>query len=117
MSNCALSVLGEAKLATIEGRTFHVSCDAGTSGRLEVATDTLSISVAQRMGGTEGQMWDSVLVLCKGLEDGSATVEVIICHPQWEEPLRIATVRSLPQDRDESKSALECDLGHEPGRV
>lgn len=93
---------------------FHVSCDAGTAGRFQVGTETLSVIVAQKIhGGTDGRMWDSVLVLCKKLEDGSATVEVTISHPNWAEPIRIASVQSFPQNSDGSRLALKCDLAHE----
>src|SRR6266567_7576660 len=53
-------------MAPPDRRKFQVRCDAGSSGRFEVGTDTLSVRVGQRMrGGKEEEMWDSVHILCK----------------------------------------------------
>src|SRR5258707_7725504 len=88
-------------MAPPDRRKFQVRCDAGSQGRFEVGTDTLSVRVGQRMrAGKEQEMWDSVQILCKEQSDGSLTVEVVVCHPDWEEAktmqrfirtLRIAT--------------------------
>jgi hypothetical protein len=58
--------------------------------------------------GNQEEMWDSVLVLCKELPDGSLAVEVVVCHPDWNEPKKIASILSHPQDREAKKPALEC---------
>ena len=93
-------------------RKFQVRCDAGCPGRLEVGTDTLSVRVGQRMRMDEDEeMGDSIHILCKKQEDGSLAVEVFVCHPDWDEPQKIALVKSRPQDRDAKKPTLSCDLG------
>lgn len=92
-------------------RKFQVRCDAGSPGRFDVGTDTLSVRVGQRIRvGDQEEMWNSVHVLCKEQGDGAITVEVLICHPDWEEPKTIAAVHSRPQDRSTGVPALKCDL-------
>ena len=66
---------------------------------------------AQRMRvGKEEEMWNSVQILCKEQEDGSLTVEALVCHPDWEEPQIIAAIHSRPQDSDTAAPSLKCDL-------
>ena len=92
-------------------RKFQVRCDAGSSGRFEAGTDTLSVRVGQRMrAGKEEEMWDSVQILCKEHSDGSLTVQVVVCHPDWEEAKTIAAIHSRPQDSDTAAPSLKCDL-------
>jgi len=104
-------------MAAPDRRKFQVRCDAGSSGRFEVGTDTLSVRVGQRMRvGKEEEMWNSVQILCKEQMDGSLTVEVLVCHPDWEEPQTIAAIHSRPQDSDTAAPSLKCDLElSEPG--
>jgi len=98
-------------------RKFQVRCDAGSSGRFEAGTDTLSVRVGQRMrAGKEEEMWDSVQILCKEQPDGSLTVEVVVCHPDWEEARTIAAIHSRPVDSETGGPSLKCDLQlSEPG--
>ncbi len=98
-------------MAAPDRRKFQVRCDAGSQGRFEVGTDTLSVRVAQRMrAGKEEEMWDSVHILCKEQSDGSLTVEVLVCHPDWEEAKTVAAIHSRPQDSGTSSPSLKCDL-------
>ena len=98
-------------MAAPDRRKFQVRCDAGSSGRFEVGTDTLSVRVGQRMRvGKEEEVWNSVQILCKEQTDGSLTVEVFVCHPDWEEPQTIAAIHSRPQDSDTGAPSLKCDL-------
>jgi len=60
--------------------------------------------------GKDEEVWDSVQILCKEQSDGSLTVEVIVCHPEWEEAKTIAAIHSRPQDSDTAVPALKCDL-------
>ncbi len=55
-------------------------------------------------------MWDSVQILCKEQSDRSLTVEVIVCHPDWEEAKTIAAIHSHSQDNDTSVPSLKYDL-------
>jgi hypothetical protein len=98
-------------MAAPDRRRFQVKCDAGIPGRFEAGTDTLSVRVGQRMrAGNQEEMWDSVHVLCKEQPDGSLTVEVIVCHPDWEEAKTIAAIHSRPQDSGTGTPSLTCDL-------
>jgi hypothetical protein len=98
-------------MAAPDRRKFQVQCDAGSSGRFEVGTDTLSVRVGQRMRtGNEEEMWDSVHILCKAQPDGSLTVEVLVCNPDWEEAKTIAAIHSRPQDSGTGAPSLKCDL-------
>jgi len=98
-------------MAAPDRRKFQVRCDAGSQGRFEVGTDTLSVRVGQRMrSGKDEEMWDSVQILCKEQSDGSLTIEVVVCHPDWEEAKTIAAIHSRPQDIDTSAPGLKCDL-------
>jgi hypothetical protein len=104
-------------MAAPDGRKFQVRCDAGSSGRFEAGTDTLSVRVGQRMRvEKEEEMWDSVQILCKEESDGSLTVEVLVCHHDWEEAKAIAAIHSRPKNSDTTAPSLKCDLQlSEPG--
>jgi hypothetical protein len=94
-------------------QNFHVRCEAGEKGCFEVTTDTLSVVVGQRVvRGTEEEIWDSVLVGCHRETDGSLVVEVVICHPDWDEAVKIASIQARSKDGDISKPALECNFQH-----
>jgi hypothetical protein len=83
----------------------------GSPGGFEVGTDTLSVRFGQRMRtGKDEEMWDSVHILCKEQADGSLTVEVVVCHPDWEEAKTIAAIHSRPKDSDTAAPGLKCDL-------
>jgi len=98
-------------MAPPDRRKFQVRCDAGSQGRFEVGTDTLSVRVGQRMRtGKEEEVWESVHILCKEQSDGSLTVEVLVCHSDWEEAKTIAAIHSRPQDEGTETPSLKCDL-------
>src|SRR5947207_16029684 len=97
-------------MAAPDKRKFQVRCDAGSPGRFEVGTDTLSVRVGQRMrAGNQEEMWDAVQILCKEQSDGSLTVEVIVCHPDWEEAKTIAAIHSRPEDDVTAAPSLKRD--------
>jgi len=98
-------------MAPPDRRKFQVRCDAGSQGRFEVGTDTLSVRIGQRMrAGKEQEMWDSVNILCKEQSDGSLTVEVLVSHPDWNEAKTIAAIHSRPEDDSTAGPSLKCDL-------
>ena len=78
---------------------FELRCHAGNAGHLEVVSDAVSVTIGQqiRREGKE-EFWDSLLVECKEQDDGSLTVDVVVFHPRWDEPLRIASIQSHPFD-------------------
>ena len=89
---------------------FAVRCDATPNGHLQVATQALSIGVGQLIKRDNiEEMWQSVLVICEESE-GILTTKVIICHPDWEQNLQIASIRSSGSKTIEPAPALEIDL-------
>ena len=78
---------------------------------MEVASDSVSVRVGQRIRreGKE-ELWGSLLVECKEQDDGSLAVEVVVCHPDWDEPVRIASIQSNPSDEKAAQPTLRCDF-------
>lgn len=96
---------------------FHVNCDAGVHGQLRVASETLVVNVGQKIvrdGHTE--IWDSVVVKCSEGQDGSCTVNVLLCNPDWEEPMQLACLRSYRDRGSPNQVSLLCHLTSEVGR-
>ena len=77
----------------------------------EVVSDAVSVTIGQqiRREGKE-EFWDSLLVECKEQGDGSLTVDVVVFHPRWDEPLRIASIQSHPSDGNAAEPTLRCDF-------
>lgn len=98
-------------VASPESRKFGVRCHAGTAGHLEVTSDAVSVRVGQRIrnDGKE-ELWDSLLVECKEQDDGSLAVEVVVFHPNWDDPLRIASIQSNPFDKNAPEPTFRCDF-------
>ena len=92
-------------------RKFEVRCHAGNAGHLDVASDAVSVKIGQqiRREGKE-EFWGSLLVECKEQDDGSLAVEVVVFHPDWDEPLRIASIQSHPSDGNTAEPTLRCDF-------
>ena len=79
------------------GSTFQVDCTASPVGSFRAGADSVSVMISQRirrLGGEE--MWDSVIIQCKE-ESDVPTVRVLVCHPDWDEPLQVACIRSQPK--------------------
>jgi hypothetical protein len=98
-------------IANSERHKFEVCCHAGNAGHLEVACDSVSVRIGQRVRN-EGkeEFWGSLLVECKEQDDGSLAVEVVVFHPDWEEPLRVASIQSNPSDRNAPGPTIRCDF-------
>ena len=94
----------------MDDRKFEVRCDATPDGQLQVKSRSLSVAVSQSIQVNKGEeMWQSVLVLCERGEDGALTTKVIVCHPEWDQNLQIACIRSgFSNQRD--PAAVEIDL-------
>jgi hypothetical protein len=95
----------------MDDRKFEVCCDAMPNGHLQVRTQTLSVGVGQliKQERTE-EMWQSLLVICEENEDGLLTTKVIVCHPDWDQNLQIACIRSHAPGQGKPAPALEIDL-------
>lgn len=92
---------------------FRVRCEAGDDNRFRVTAESLTVTVGQRVLRERAlEMWDSVSIYAKEDQDGNLVVEVLVFNPDWDEPLRIASIRSRPQDPT-CLTALGCCLDHE----
>ena len=79
-------------------RPFIVRCNAGSDGYFNASAQKLSLTVSQQISRNGSlESWDSVLVLADRY-GASLVVRVLVCHPDWDEPLQIATVESLPTE-------------------
>jgi hypothetical protein len=90
---------------------FEVNCNAGNAGRLHAKTNSVSVRVGQRVrrdGAIE--IWDSIIILCEETEQGTLSVKVIVCHPDWEQQLQIAHIQSRSAEGNPSIPMLELDL-------
>jgi len=91
----------QAAKAVTNASGFRLNCDAGRAGRFRAESDSVSVTVSQRIRhlGTQG-MWDSVVVEGKAEQDGTLVVRVLVSNPDWDERLQIAWIRSRPDDPD-----------------
>jgi hypothetical protein len=99
-------------LASRQNNLFKIRCKAGDGNRFGVQTDSIAVTVGQRVlkeGASE--MWDSIGVYAKQTPEGDLIVEVLVFNPDWDEPLRIACIRSRPADRS-CLTPLTCGLEH-----
>jgi|SRR5579859_2676774 len=95
----------------MDDRKFEVHCNASQEGQLQVRTHALSVAVSQLINRDKGgEMWQSVLIICEETNEGNLTTKVIVCHPDWDQSLQIACIRSPLVDGDKSTTALELDL-------
>ena len=119
-TDCPWRVFGEQgrnDMPSNDELVFQVNCDAGVHGQLRVASETLVVNVGQtivRDGRTE--IWDSVVVKCSEDQDGSCIVHVLLCNPDWEEPMQVACLRSYPDTGSPNQVPLFCHLTSELGR-
>ena len=93
-------------------KAFQIRCEAGPSNHFGVQADSVSVTVAQQVlrdGALE--MWESVSIHTKHSPEGDLVVEVLIFNPDWDEPLRIASLRSRPEDSS-YMTPLACGLDH-----
>ena len=78
-------------------RKFEIRCDAGPEGQLQVKSSGLSVAISHSMTrNTTHEMWQSLVVISEQAEDGTLTTKVIVCHPDWDQNLQIACIRSAP---------------------
>ena len=95
----------------MDDRKFEVRCNASADGQFQVRTQSLSAVIGQLINlGKGGEMWQSVLIICEETEDGSLTTKVIVCHPDWDQNLQIACIRSRISKQDKPTSRFEIDL-------
>lgn len=90
---------------------FEVRCHAGNAGHLEVANDSVSVRIDQRIHRHgKDELWGTLLVQCKERDDGSLNVDVVVSHPEWDEPLKIASIQSYPCNGHGPEEILHFDF-------
>jgi len=95
----------------MEDPKFEVHCDASPNGQLRVKNHALSVAVSQSISRNKTQeVWQSVLIICEEDQNGTLTTKIIVCHPDWDQNLQVACIRSRITRQDETASVLEVDL-------
>jgi hypothetical protein len=95
----------------MDDRKFEIHCDASPDGQLHAKSQTLSVVISQLISKHETQeSWRSVLVICEESEDGLLTTKIIVCHPDWDQNLQIACIRSRAKGSNSPAPSLEIDL-------
>ena len=97
---------------TPDARKFQVNCEADPSCGFHAGSDSLTVTVGQRIrrDGSE-DMWDSVAVYAEEEDAGTLVVRVVVFNPDWDDPLQIACIRSRPGDAA-GLTPLGCNLDH-----
>lgn len=98
-------------------RPFYVKSDAGAAGSFSASADQIFVTVSQRVlrDGKE-QIWDCVVVHSNTELDGTLRTRVLLCNPDWDEPLEIANVESRLKT-DPSSSGILTHIGQRNGNL
>jgi hypothetical protein len=96
-----------AVLQAKDNRLFQIDCSAEPTGSFRAGADRLSLRIGQRIrkSGAE-EIWDSVIIQGSNDDEG-LTIRVLLCHPDWDEPIEIACIRSA-QDTARRGQPIEC---------
>jgi hypothetical protein len=95
----------------MDDRKFEIHCDASPNGQLHVKSQGLSVVISQLISNDETQeSWRSVLIICEESADGLLTTKVIVCHPDWDQNLQIACIKSRAIGSRSPSRAVEIDL-------
>jgi hypothetical protein len=95
----------------MDDRKFEIHCDATPHGQLHVKTQALSVAISQMIGSSEAEeSWQSVLIICEESPDGFLTTKIIVCHPDWDQNLQIACIKSRGTRPDSPGTKFEIDL-------
>jgi hypothetical protein len=90
---------------------FEIRCDASPNGQLHVKNHALSVAVSQVINtNNERESWQSVLIICEEGSDGLLTTKIIVCHPQWDQNLQIACIKSRSAGPQFPQGTFEIDL-------
>ena len=90
--------------------SFRIHCDAAGSAGLDVGADQASIILGQKVqrNGTQ-ELWDFVLILAKKGDNGQLETRIVLCHPDWDDPIELASIES-------SRGALKVELARDEPR-
>ena len=85
---------GSPMYASVDQHAFSIKCDGGNTGSFCASIENLSVILSQRISRRGSQeMWDFVLLLSE-LQNGMSVTRVLLCHPDWDEPMEIARIES-----------------------
>jgi|ERR1700722_352481 len=100
-------------LGVSDDRKFEVHCNARDAGELRVGTESLSVTIGQRILRDDPEvMCDSVMIHGDQAADGSLEIRVMAFHPDWEQRRVIACIRSRPSEKRDNAEMLTFDLVH-----
>lgn len=94
----------------MEDNKFQIHCNAGNAGSLHTRTNSVSVRIGQRIGVQAADLWDSIIILCEEVEDGVLSAKIIVCHPDWDQNLQVAHIRSRLIDAGAEGPILALDL-------
>jgi hypothetical protein len=98
----------------MDNRAFQIDCSVNPTGSFRAGANSLSVKIGQRISrfGAE-EIWESVIVQ-GSTTGGELTVRVLVCNPDWDEPLQIACVRSNRSSKHTSENghSIDCYLEH-----
>ena len=94
----------------MEDNKFQIHCAAGNAGSLHARTNAVSVRIGQRIGVQAADFWDSIIILCEEAEEGVLSAKVIVCHPDWDQQLQVAHIRSRFLDSGPEGPMLALDL-------
>jgi hypothetical protein len=64
------------------------------------------VRIGQRIRGQgHEEIWDSLVIECKEWADGTLAMEVVVCHPDWDEPVYIASIESNPKKAEPGETS------------
>lgn len=90
---------------------FEIHCDARPHGQLHVKSHAISVAISQPLNRHDAEeSWQSVLIICEQNPGGSLTTKIIVCHPDWDQNLQIACIRSGSGAKDTPGPGIEVDL-------
>jgi hypothetical protein len=89
---------------------FQIHCAAGKAGSLHTMTNSVSVRIGQRIGIQAAEFWDSIIILCEEAEEGVLSAKIIVCHPDWDQHLQVAHIRSRLIDAGPGGPILALDL-------
>ncbi|HWO38290.1 MAG TPA: hypothetical protein VNO32_56675, partial [Candidatus Acidoferrum sp.] len=94
----------------MDDNKFQVHCAAGKAGSLDARTNSVSVRIGQRIDVQAGEFWDSIIILCEEVEDGVLSAKIIVCHPDWDQHLQVAHIRSRLIEAGPAGPILALDL-------
>jgi|SRR5579859_664152 len=90
---------------------FEIRCDASPNGQLHVKNHALSVAISQLVSTNDvRESWQSVLIISEESPDGLLTTKIIVCHPQWDQNLQIACIKSRAAGPQFPRGTFEIDL-------